>query len=151
MRIRPDTAAMRARLLRDLPPQGFWDAKLRPGGLMEVEFIAQSLMLAHAATPHLLTPNTGAALAALSRIGALPAADATMLIQADRFWRTVQGLMRIALGRVIPETPPPPLLEKLLHATGLGPDEAALRAEVERLARDVRAAFVRHVGEIDAS
>jgi glutamate-ammonia-ligase adenylyltransferase len=151
MRIRPDTASMRARLLRDLPPQGFWDAKLRPGGLMEVEFIAQSLMLAHATRTHVLTQNTGAALANLARIGALPTADTDMLIHADKFWRTVQGLMRIALGRAIPETLPPPLLEKLLHATGIGPDEAALRAEVERLSRDVRAAFVRHVGEIDAS
>ena len=50
-RIRADAAAMRARLLRDLPPGGPWDVKLRPGGQIEVEFIAQALQLVHA-PPH---------------------------------------------------------------------------------------------------
>ena len=48
-RIRADAAAMRARLARDLPAAGPWDVKHRPGGLMEVEFIAQTLQLVHAA------------------------------------------------------------------------------------------------------
>ena len=47
-RIRADAAAMRARLARDLPPDGPWDVKLRPGGQIEVEFIAQALHLVHA-------------------------------------------------------------------------------------------------------
>jgi glutamate-ammonia-ligase adenylyltransferase len=148
-RVRADTALMRARLLRDLPPQGFWDAKLRPGGLMEVEFVAQALLLLNAGRPRVLAPRTTDAFANLARIGALPAHDAAMLIEADRFWRTLQGLMRIALGRQMPRDLPPPLLEKLLRATGVGPDEAALRDRADRLAHDVRAAFVRHVGGID--
>ena len=44
-RIRADAAAMRARMLRDLPPDGPWDVKLRAGGQIEVEFIAQVLQL----------------------------------------------------------------------------------------------------------
>ncbi len=47
-RIRADAAAMRARMLRDLPPEGPWDVKLRAGGQIEVEFIAQVLQLIHA-------------------------------------------------------------------------------------------------------
>jgi glutamate-ammonia-ligase adenylyltransferase len=150
-RVRPDTVDMRARLLRDLPPRGFWDARLRPGGLMEVEFVAQALLLVNAARPHVLAPHTSDAFANLARIGALPAVDASLLIEANRFWRTLQGLMRIALGRQVPRDLPPPLLEKLLRATGVGPDEAALRDRVEQLAQDVRAAFVRHVGGIDTT
>jgi glutamate-ammonia-ligase adenylyltransferase len=149
-RVLPDTVAMRGRLLRDLPPKGFWDAKLRPGGLMEVEFIAQALQLVHADRKAVAAPRTRDALANLARLGVLPADDAARLIAADRFWRTVQGLMRIALGRAVPASLPAPLLEKLLHATSVGPDEAALRAAAETVARAVRAAFVRHVGEIDA-
>jgi glutamate-ammonia-ligase adenylyltransferase len=147
-RVGTDTAAMRARLLRDLPPAGYWDVKLRAGGLMEVEFIAQALLLLHAGRARVLTPRTGDAFANLRRIGALSDADATMLAAADRFWRTLQGLMRIALGRQVPAVMPAPLLEKLLRATGIGPDEAALRCACDRVAQDVRAAFVRHVGEI---
>ena len=35
-------------MLRELPPDGPWDVKLRPGGQIEVEFIAQVLQLLHA-------------------------------------------------------------------------------------------------------
>ena len=44
-RIRADAAAMRARMRRDLPPDGVWDVKQRPGGLVDIEFIAQMLQL----------------------------------------------------------------------------------------------------------
>src|SRR3712207_7377038 len=38
-----DAGAMRARMLRELPPEGPWDLKAMPGGLVEVEFVAQAL------------------------------------------------------------------------------------------------------------
>ena len=47
-RIRADAASMRARMLRDLPPDGPWDVKLRAGGQIEVEFVAQVQQLIHA-------------------------------------------------------------------------------------------------------
>jgi glutamate-ammonia-ligase adenylyltransferase len=149
--VRADTAAMRVRLLRDIPPKGAWDVKLRAGGLMEVEFIAQALQLLHAGTPRVLSPVTRTALANLARAGALPADDAALLIRADREWRAVQSLLRITLGRALPASPPAPVVEKMLHVLNLGPDEAALRAALDRLAAQVRAAFVRYVGEIEAS
>ena len=42
-KIRTDAVAMRARLARELPPEGKLDVKLRPGGSMEVKFVAQVL------------------------------------------------------------------------------------------------------------
>lgn len=148
-RVLADTANMRARLLRDLPPRNAWDIKLRAGGLMELELLVQALLLLNAARPGVLSPNTAAAIANLARIGALPPADATLLADADRFWRTVQGILRIALGRHIPAALPAPTVEKLLHATASGPDEASLRARVEAVAAEIRAAFLRHVGDIE--
>jgi glutamate-ammonia-ligase adenylyltransferase len=154
-RIREDIAAMRARLLRDLPPTGPWDVKLRPGGQIEVEFIAQALQLIH---PHLVQTTTSHALAALRDAGMLPAADAALLIRADWIWRTVQGMLRITSGRRPGEHLPEPSAERLLRAASLALGEGgasdttldvpALRATLEIVARDVRAAFVRHVGEI---
>jgi glutamate-ammonia-ligase adenylyltransferase len=143
-----DTVDMRRRLLREMPARSPWDVKVRDGGLMEVEFIAQALQLLHARQKRVLSPVTRTALDHLAVAGALPLADAAMLIRADAVWRAVQGVLRIALGRAIPQVPPAPCLEKLLRVTGFGPDEAALRAGLDGLAAEVRAAFVRHVGEI---
>ena len=146
--VRADAAAMRARMLRELPPDGPWDVKARPGGQIEVEFIAQVLQLMAAETmPWVLNPTTRGAFRALAAAGVLPAADAALLIRADHTWRTVQGMLRITVGRdagtVVPEASARPLL-RAMGAAGI----AVLRADLDRLASEVRAAFVRHVGAV---
>ncbi len=154
-RIRADAAAMRARMQRDLPPGGPWDVKLRPGGQIEVEFIAQTLQLVHAPThAEVLHPTVRRALAGLRDAGLLAADDAGLLIRADLVWRSVQGLLRITYGHAPPgklsETVEAELL-RAVAAAGIDPvpvDVASLRATLEALAREVRAAFVRQVGEI---
>ncbi len=152
-RIRADAAAMRARMLRELPPAGPWDVKLRPGGQVEVEFIAQVLQLIHARHgPGLCSPTTRIALARLRAAGHLPPADAALLIRADHLWRTVQGMLRITIGRTapaeLPEATARPLLRAAAEAGAPAVDLAALRASLDALAAEVRAAFIRHVGEI---
>jgi glutamate-ammonia-ligase adenylyltransferase len=154
-KIRADAAAMRARLQRELPPAGPWDVKHRNGGQMEVEFIAQTLQLVHApADPAIASPTTRVALARLARAGWLGAADAALLIRADHVWRSVQGLLRIFHGRTPPERLSAPLLAALGGAIGgddaaAGPvDTQALHAILDALARQVRRAFIAHVGEI---
>jgi len=149
-RVRADAASMRARLTRDLPPSGPWDVKLRPGGLMEVEFIAETLQLIHAAAaPELCHPTTRIALGNLATAGHLSSDDAALLIRADRTWRTVQGMLRITFGRAPPQAPTDASAGPLLRATG-AVDVAALRGSLDALAEQVRAAFVRHIGEITA-
>ncbi|MBN8908539.1 MAG: glutamine-synthetase adenylyltransferase, partial [Rhodospirillales bacterium] len=152
-RVRADAATMRARLLRDLPPDGPWDVKLRPGGQMEVEFVAQVLQLVHAkAHPKLCHPTTRIALARLAKAKLLPQEDAALLIRADHLWRTVQGMLRITVGRdareVLPEASAHALLRACARAGVDAIDTEALRATLEALAREVRAVFVRQVGEI---
>ncbi len=94
--VRPDAAAMRARMLRDLPPHGPWDVKLMPGGQIEVEFVVQTaLLLTPAARP---AQTVRIAIAHLAAAGALSAADAAVLTGADHLWRTIQGLLRITVG-----------------------------------------------------
>jgi glutamate-ammonia-ligase adenylyltransferase len=148
-RIRADAAAMRDRLLRELPPSGPWDVKLRCGGQIEVEFIAQTLQLIHAASePGLCSPTTRISLTNLAAAGHLPADDAALLIEADRTWRTVQGMLRITLGRGMPDELPDASARPLLRATETQ-DIATWRHRLDALAGKVRAAFVRHVGEIE--
>ncbi len=147
---RADAAAMRARLLRDLPPTGPWDVKLRPGGGMEVEFIAQTLQLVHAVSP--IRPRTADALEHLAAVDALPAAEAAALIQADLLWRTVQSMLRISIGRAT-DAVPPQAMAPLLRAVGRvagGPDldASGLHATFEAAAAEVRAIFIQRIGAI---
>jgi glutamate-ammonia-ligase adenylyltransferase len=146
--VRSDATAMRVRMLRDLPPDGPWDVKPRPGGQIEVEFIAQVLQLLHAeAMPEVLSPTTREALRRLNEAGVLPDADAALLIRADHAWRTVQGMLRITVGRDAGETLPEASARPLLRAMGAR-DLPALRVELDALAAEVRRAFVRYVGAV---
>jgi [glutamine synthetase] adenylyltransferase / [glutamine synthetase]-adenylyl-L-tyrosine phosphorylase len=154
-RIRTDAAQMRTRLARDLPPSGRWDVKLRVGGQIEVEFVSQVLQLIAAPTrPAVLSQTTRDALRHLGAAGLLPPEDAALLIRADRIWRTVQGMLRITLGRTVPAELPDAPARALLRAAAQAGAEAVdlpgLQATLETLAAAVRAAFVRHVGEVKA-
>jgi glutamate-ammonia-ligase adenylyltransferase len=153
-KILADAAAMRSRLARDLPPKHAWDVKHRAGGQMEVEFIAQALQLVFAPKhPEVNSPTTRDAFRCLHEAGALAEADAALLIRADRIWRTVQGMLRLTEGPAPRETLSDAAAAALLAATraaGVAAvDAAGLRATLDALAQQVRAAFVRLVGEID--
>ena len=152
-KIRADAAAMRARLARELPGEGPWDVKHRPGGLMEVEFIAQVLQLVHAhAHPEGCHPSTRVALARLAEAGLLPAADAARLIHAERVWRTVQGMLRITVGPApkadLAEVSAAALLRAVAATGEKVVDLCGLGASLDAIARDVRALFQREIGEI---
>lgn len=149
-RIRADAAAMRARLLRDLPANGPWDVKLRLGGQIEVEFIAQALQLMHADRVS-GSPTAREALARLRDEGVLNPEDAALLVRADRVWRTVQGMLRITYGRApaekLSEAAGAALLRAAAAAGAPAVDLSALHATLNDLAEQVHAAFVRYVGD----
>ena len=151
-KIRADAAAMRARMRRDHPPEGPWDVKHRPGGLVDIEFIAQMLQLRAAnSDPSVCNPNTCEALHRLAAAGLLGGDDAARLIRADRIWRTVQGMLRIIAGKADPDDLPEPSLRPLLCATTkagvAATDLAGLRAGLDELAAGVGDVFRRIVAE----
>ena len=146
--VRADAAGMRARMVKELPPDGPWDVKPRPGGQIEVEFIAQVLQLLHVrAIPAVLSPTTREALRRLGEAGVLQAEDAALLIRADHAWRTVQGMLRITVGRDAGEKLPEPSARPLLRAMGAASLDA-LRQSLDALADEVRRAFVLYVGDV---
>jgi glutamate-ammonia-ligase adenylyltransferase len=150
--IRADAAAMRARMRRDLPPEGEWDVKQRPGGLVDIEFVAQILQLAAARdAPEVCSQNTCEALRRLAAAGRLHEADAALLIRADQVWRTVQGMLRIAVGRGpqrdLPEASLRPLLRAVAAAGVAAEDLPGLRDQLDALAAQVGAVFARFVGD----
>ncbi len=161
-RIRTDALDMRRRIAQEIPGRSPWDVKHRPGGQIDVEFISQVLQLIHAPTnPGLRSQTTRIALARLGEAGILPAADTELLIRADHLWRSVQGMRRIAVGADAEQELPGPAIAALMQAIeghpvpsragalGTGVDLARLLATMDRIARDVRAAFNRHVGPLD--
>ena len=155
-----DATAMRARLAADLPPRGPWDVKRLDGGLMEVEFIAQILQIAPPGKAQLGTaqlggagnaarlhhPTTRLALRRLARGGALSRRDAALLIQADRFWRALQSMLRILFGAALPPTltDATPALDALLK--GMAALHASRLQSLDDLQRHMRltAGNVRH-------
>ena len=91
-KVRADAAAMRSRMIREMPALRAWDVKQRAGGQIDVEFIAQTLQLMHEAThPGVASPTTRVALTRLERARLLPAEDAALLIRADHVWRGGAG------------------------------------------------------------
>jgi glutamate-ammonia-ligase adenylyltransferase len=152
----PDAVAMRARMLRDLPPDGPWDVKLGRGGLVEVEFIAQALQLVEARRhPQVLATTTRRAIANLAAIGALDQAEAAALIEAERLWRSVSGLLRLTVGRWREEALPDAVAAALLHACRAGMadggpvDLPGLQAQMAERSVAVRAIFERRLGRPD--
>jgi glutamate-ammonia-ligase adenylyltransferase len=94
--IRDVRRRMEVELGKETP--GRWHVKLGRGGLVDVEFLAQALQLVHGAThPEVRAPSTIAALAALGRVGALPAAAA--LATHYRFLRRVSTALRLLGAR----------------------------------------------------
>jgi glutamate-ammonia-ligase adenylyltransferase len=147
-RVRADVAAMRARVARDLPPRGPWDAKLRDGGLMEVEFIAQGLSLTR---PEAARPATRDALVTLAGAGVLGCAEAGALIRADLIWRTVQGMLRLTEGPAPPAQPSAASMQALLRAMaaiGTPVDADGLSATLDAVAAEVRDSFLRAFGPL---
>ena len=150
-RVRADARAMRGRLARDADhmPGPFADLKQRAGGLIDVEFVAQALWLVH---PPPVNPGpTRDMLAALATSHALDPRDAEVLVRADRVWRTVIGMTRLFTGRSGGGELGAAAMARLLdavRAAGLQAlDAASLRGTVGRLADDVRAIFVRVLGQ----
>jgi [glutamine synthetase] adenylyltransferase / [glutamine synthetase]-adenylyl-L-tyrosine phosphorylase len=149
-----NATSMRARMMRDLRPHGPWDVKLRDGGLVDVEFIAQALQLVHVRDPDFRrSQTTHVALRRLSDTGALSKSDAKLLIAAERLWRTVQGMLRITVGRVETATLPTASVTPLLRAAAEAGLPAASTGDLlqksDEIARRVRSMFEHHVGKLD--
>jgi glutamate-ammonia-ligase adenylyltransferase len=154
-RVRQNAATMRSRMARDLRPHGPWDVKLRPGGLIDIEFVAQVLQVVHSKVSGFRTSQTThIALRRLSDAGFLDKADAAVLIRADRLWRTIQGMLRMTVGRTeaeaLPAASAAPLLRAAAAAGVAAVDTAELLHKSNALAQQVRAIFENQVGKISA-
>ena len=91
-----DVAAMRRRVAEENPRPLPWDLRNRGGGLIDLEFIVQYLMLRHAASsPQILRRGTAEAIAALGKAGLLSPQAQHELGKAAALFRNVQAVLTL--------------------------------------------------------
>jgi [glutamine synthetase] adenylyltransferase / [glutamine synthetase]-adenylyl-L-tyrosine phosphorylase len=140
-----DAREMREKMAAQFPGKSAWDLKFAPGGLVDIEFIAQMLQLREA-RPAVLDTNTIAALERLAENGALAPSDAQTLISTARIENALTQVLRIAVdGTLEPDTASPGLKNLLAHAAG-AKDFVALEASLADAQSRVRAIFGRIMG-----
>jgi len=140
-----DTREMRDLLARERPPKGPWDLKLCPGGLVDIEFAAQFLQLAHAAQGGPLRANTAQALSALGA-SALVADDSLEALQ--KAWVLQQNLtqiLKLALTTEdAPEDQPAAFRRIMARAAGLR-DFRTLKLRLSQAQAEAHKAFLKVV------
>ena len=131
-------ADMRERMASEHQTEVIWDVKHLPGGLVDVEFVAQYLQLRHGHDhPRILATNTRTALKRCRDDGLLDAATAGQLTEALDLWQTIQGKLRLAVEGQIGkdwEDQIPRGLQADLSKAGGAADFAALKEKMRLVA-----------------
>ncbi|WFU19211.1 bifunctional [glutamine synthetase] adenylyltransferase/[glutamine synthetase]-adenylyl-L-tyrosine phosphorylase [Bradyrhizobium sp. CB3481] len=142
-----DVADMRRAIAQEKGEDDIWDLKLAAGGLVDIDFIAQYLQLAHAADkPDILSVSTLQVLDNAARLGVLPQSDAEILRHAARLYHDLTQILRLCVtGKFNPATAGENLLRVMARA-GDTPDFSTLEARVRETQLEVRRVFQALVG-----
>jgi glutamate-ammonia-ligase adenylyltransferase len=119
-RLVSDIANMRRRIAEENPRPPPWDLKHRHGGLIDLEFIVQYLILRDAGSfPEILHRGTAQALLALGEAGVLTPQAQRELVAAERLLRNVQAVF-VLVSDSMPAaaTLPEPDAAALAHCAG---------------------------------
>ena len=140
-----DVAAMqgmRERQVRQLVTPGSFNAKLSPGGLVDVEYLVQGLQIANGRVyPALRSTNTLQTIAALAETGVIAESDATKLREAYSFLRQLIGALRVVRGNAKDLTVPGNRTEEygfLARRLGYDDDPGRLQTDLDRHVADVQ-------------
>ncbi|MEI9995662.1 MAG: bifunctional [glutamine synthetase] adenylyltransferase/[glutamine synthetase]-adenylyl-L-tyrosine phosphorylase [Rhizomicrobium sp.] len=139
-----DARDMRDKLAQQFPGRNPWDLKFAAGGLVDIEFVAQTLQLV-AADAAVLDTGTIAALRKLQAVGMLVPDHAQVLVEAATLENALTQVLRIAVdGTLEPEHATPglkALLARAGDATAFDALERRLGA-LQRRVREIRSAIL---------
>jgi glutamate-ammonia-ligase adenylyltransferase len=139
-----DARDMRLRMAETFPGRNVWDLKHAPGGLVDIEFIVQTLELVHAPDePGVLDTNTIAALAKLRAANFLSPADAGVLTDAARLQHALTQVLRFALDETPNIEEATPGLKALLTRAADAGSFAQVQMKLARLQTQTRDIFNR--------
>jgi glutamate-ammonia-ligase adenylyltransferase len=147
-KILSDAREMRGKLAAQFPGRGAWDMKYAPGGLIDIEFIAQALQLMHASRADVLEQNTVAALTKLALGGALDAPTAETLANAARLQDALTQVLRIAVEGAFQPANGTPGLQRLLARAAEARDFTEAEAKLIAAQKTVRGIFTRIIGPL---
>ncbi|TWF56981.1 bifunctional [glutamine synthetase] adenylyltransferase/[glutamine synthetase]-adenylyl-L-tyrosine phosphorylase [Neorhizobium alkalisoli] len=147
-KIAADVREMRALIEKEKPPRDIWDVKLIPGGLVDIEFIAQYLSLvapAKGVPPSTYGSSTAETLQAIGTPQLAPD-DLAICLEALHLFSEYAQITRLCLDAPFdPKDAPAGLVERICKI-GDCPDIGTLEGEMKRLAKAVRAVFRKTVG-----
>jgi len=136
-----DVRAMRGLLDKERPAKDVWDMKLARGGLVDVEFAAQFLQLAHAADGGPLHPHTARALAAFRAAGLGAAEPLDVLEDAWRLQQNLTQLIKVALEDGADPSLEPTAFRRLMARAAGESDFRKVRPRLEAARKAARGAY----------
>jgi [glutamine synthetase] adenylyltransferase / [glutamine synthetase]-adenylyl-L-tyrosine phosphorylase len=133
---------MRALVAQEKGDKDPWDLKLVAGGLLDIEFVAQFLVLAEAAAhPQIRDVSTRAIIAKAGGAGLITPDEASALVGAHRLFTDTTQLMRLSIdGPFDPSKAAGGVKRRIAAAAGL-PDIGALEGAIRQAREEVRQAF----------
>jgi [glutamine synthetase] adenylyltransferase / [glutamine synthetase]-adenylyl-L-tyrosine phosphorylase len=148
-RVAADVVDMRRAIAAERSDAERWNIKDAAGGLVDVEFVAQYLELAFAAShPEVLDQSTTRVLAKAARLGLLAPEHADVLRPAARLYHNLTQVLRLCVtGPFDPKTAGSKLLQLLARA-GDVPDFRTLEADLIETQARVRRSFEEILGPI---
>ncbi|NGP18719.1 DUF294 nucleotidyltransferase-like domain-containing protein [Devosia aurantiaca] len=133
-----DVLSMRALMTRERKPRHAFDLKLAAGGLVDLEFIAQSSQLVSGAAIDLPQAPTAKVLAQAGRIGLVP--EGQRLAEIHGVYSTILQVMSSALISPFKEEAWSPAFKELLAQLAHYPDFDRLALDVAAMQAEVSAA-----------
>jgi glutamate-ammonia-ligase adenylyltransferase len=149
-----DVVDMRRRIAEQHPPRNRWNFKYAAGGLVDIEFAVQYLLLREAhSDPALLSTETAVAIARLVKQGHLAADAAADLSRAARLAWRIQGLIRLTTpGAFEPDNAPSAikalLAREVARETGIDEDQGVDFGQAETILDSILLASRRRFEEI---
>ncbi|MDE3016870.1 MAG: bifunctional [glutamine synthetase] adenylyltransferase/[glutamine synthetase]-adenylyl-L-tyrosine phosphorylase [Pseudomonadota bacterium] len=133
-KLHTDAADMRGRIHKEYGSADPWNIKYVRGGLIDIDFIAEYLLLRHA--PDMPGAKTGGALEIfewLKQNGRLEAGVADALAEADCFLGQIFNILRLCSDHAFDEAAAPSGLKKLLAESVKEKDFASLKKKLIRV------------------
>lgn len=139
-KIAHDVQEMRALIYQEKPPADDWDFKLKKGGIIDLEFIAQFAALVGAETKTPRPVGTAEALGELATSFAAPA-QSDRLVEAHHFYTNLSQMIRLCLGRDAKREEFIPGMVDLICRAAEMPDMERIEHYLKELSRDVQHSF----------
>ena len=142
-KISKDIIEMRSLIDQEKPPKDIWDLKLIPGGLVDLEFIAQYLVLIAPNFSGTANPRSTETSRVLAEIGPafMDAGDLDEVTRSLNLLSELSQIIRLCIdGQFDPKDTPAGLLDLICRAADL-PDIKIVEAELKRLSKSGRKIF----------